>query len=108
MSKTFIYIKTEPFIYGLEYFVLSAARALSALYNWAQTAQRMKYQYQILPGVLRSRKSLGIPGEIPGKIRMIVRLHTKGVSFSGIKFMKGWDFTIQSIRKGTEICHFCL
>lgn len=67
MSKTSIYIKTEPFIYGLEYFVLSAARALSALYNWAQTAQRMKYQYQILPGVLRSRKSLGIPAGIPGE-----------------------------------------
>ena len=65
MSKIFIYIKTEPFIYGLEYFVLSAARALRALYNWAQTAQRMKYRYQILPRVLRSRKSLGIPGGNP-------------------------------------------
>ena len=36
---------------------------------------------------------------------MIVRLHLKGVSFSGIRDMKGWDFTIQSIRKGTGICH---
>ena len=43
----------------------------------------------------------GFRGEIP----MIVRLHLKGVSFSGIRDMKGWDFTIQSIRKGTGICH---
>jgi len=66
VTKIFIYIKAEPFIYGLEYFVLSAARALSGLYNWAQTAQRTEYRYQILPRVLRSRKSLGIPGGIPG------------------------------------------
>ena len=36
---------------------------------------------------------------------MIVRLYPKGVSSSGIRYMKGWDFTIQSIRKGTGICH---
>ena len=62
MTKIFLYIKTEPFVDGLEYFVLSSARGLSGLYNWAQTAQRIEYRYQILPRVLRSRKSLGIPG----------------------------------------------